>query len=275
MNSKMKKALPLIGLITIILLTSTSCVTTKKIRYFQGADTLFAQAREITQQYEMRIKPADQIQVSVSSKEPRLLETFRQSVVIGSGSGGGNSGTSMSYGNAMTVNNKGEIIVPRLGKIKVADLTCEECAKVIEDKIRESGIDYEAEVIVRLMNARVVVLGAVGGPKVVNLTSERNTISDILAQCGDVADGGFRHNIQLFREQDGKRMMYELDMTKATVFQSPAYYVQQNDLIYVIPNRSKNIKSSPMYAFMSAASGILAFITTIISFVLLIKNIGR
>ena len=268
----MKKLFPLIALLALILSVSTSCVSTKKIRYFQGADTLFVQAQDIVQQYEMRIKPADQIIVSVSSKESELLQTLRQNITIGSGGNAGTYGGSMSNGNALTVSNNGEVNIPHVGKVKVADLTCDECAAVIEEKLREAGIVKDAEVIVRLMNARVVVLGAVGGPKVVNLTSERNTISDILAQCGDVSDGGFRHNIQLFREQDGKRMMYELDMTKATVFQSPAYYVQQNDLIYVIPNRTKNIKASPMYTFMSAGSGILAFITTIISFILLIKR---
>lgn len=271
----MKKLTALLILV-VALVATTGCVSTKKIRYFQGADTLYAQAQRIMQQYEMRLKPADQVYIKATCSEPELLDVFSQGVILGSTgrSGGGNvsgSGT-LSNINGFTVDNQGFISLPHIGKLHVMDMTTEECARLVEEKIRENGIATDPEVQVYLLNARVTVLGAVGAPRVVSLTSERNTIVDILAQCGDIGDTGLRYKIRLFREENGMRQMYFLDMTKADVFQSPAFYVQQNDLIYVEHNKSKGVKASPLYTFMGAGSSILAAIMSVISFIFVFKK---
>ena len=271
----MKKIVSLIS-VAILLLSATGCVSTKKIRYFQGADSLYAEAQRIMQQYEMRLKPADQIYVKVTCSEPELLDVFRQGVVIGStsqgGGGMGNVNSTLGSAYGYTIDNEGNVNLPKLGLIAVSGKTTDECARVIEERIKERLHIADPEVTVRLLNARVTVIGAVGGPKVVSLTSERNTIVDILAQCGDIEDIGLRYKVQLYREVDGKRKMYRVDMTKADVFNSPAFYVQQNDLIYVEPNKSKSIKASPFYTFMGAATSILAAVMSAISLVFLIKR---
>lgn len=259
-----------------------SCVSTKKIVYFQGADSLYTQAQRVIQQYEMKLKPADQILVKVTCSEPDLLSVFAQDVVMGT-SGGGRSTTSSSYlssgasggmSNAYgyTITNDGCVVLPAIGRVKVDGLTTVDAAKVIEDKIREVNHIADPGVTVNLLNARVAVLGAVKSPKVVNLTSERNTVLDILSQCGDIADTGLRQKIKLFREVEGKRMMYEMDLTKANVFESPGYYVQQNDLIYVEPNKSQSIKSSAFYTFWTAGASIISTLATLTSMIFLIKN---
>ena len=154
----------------------------------------------------------------------------------------------------------------------VAGSTVDEAAKLIEAKIIESGLIKDPEVTVRLLNARVAVLGAVRTPHVVSLSSERNSILDILAQCGDVADTGLRQHVQLYREENGIRRMYEIDLTQADVFNNPAYYVQQNDLIYVEPNKSASVRSSAFYTFLSAGASIISLISTVVSLVVLITR---
>lgn len=253
---------------------TTSCVSPKKIIYFRGADTLYAEAQKIQQQYEMRIKPADQIMVKVTCSNPDLLEVFSQDVTMGSGGNnsgnfgaGGTLGSSYGY----TVDNQGYVNLPALNKVKVSNMTIDEAAEVIEKQIIEAGLITDPKVTVRLLNGRVTVIGAIGS-RVVNLTSERNSIIDVIAQCGDVDDIALRRNIKLFREQDGVRSMYVLDLTSTDIFNSPAFYVQQNDMIYVEPNKSKGIKASPFFSFLSAGTTIIGAIMTAISLVFLIKK---
>ncbi len=272
----MKKILALMPLL-ILALAMTSCVSTKKIVYFQGADSVFMQAQQIIQQYEMKLKPADQILIKLTCSEPDLLTIFAQDVVMGTAgttsSYNLNNSGSMTNAYAYTVTNDGYVVLPSVGRVKVEGLTSDEAGKAIESKIKESKLISDPEVTVRLQNGRVAVMGAVRTPQVVNLTSERNTILDVLAKCGDVDDTGLRQRVQLYREENGQRMMYRLDLTKADIFSSPAYYVQQNDMIYVEPNKSKNIKNSAFYTFLAVAGGsIFSLASVAISVVALTKK---
>lgn len=280
MFNKMKKFYSILSVMVLAVLMC-SCVSTKKIVYFQGADSLYTQAQQVLQQYEMKLKPADQILVKVTCSEPDLLSVFAQDVVMGTS--GGSRGTNSSYvssgasggmSNAYgyTITNDGYVVLPSIGKVHVAGLTTVDAAKEIEEKIKEVNHIADPGVTVNLLNARVAVLGAVKGPRVVSLTSERNTVLDVLSQCGDIADTGLRQKIKLFREVDGQRMMYEMDLTKSNVFESPGYYVQQNDLIYVEPNKSQSIKSSAFYTFWTAGATIISTLATVTSMIFLIKK---
>ncbi|MBO4841398.1 MAG: polysaccharide biosynthesis/export family protein [Bacteroidaceae bacterium] len=276
----MKKFYSLLSVLTLAVLMC-SCVSTKKIVYFQGADSLYTQAQQVLQQYEMKLKPADQILVKVTCSEPDLLSVFAQDVVMGTSGGGRatsssylSSGASGGMSNAYgyTITNDGYVVLPSIGKVHVAGLTTVDAAKTIEEKIKEVNHISDPGVTVNLLNARVAVLGAVKSPRVVSLTSERNTVLDVLSQCGDIADTGLRQKIKLFREVEGQRMMYEMDLTKSDVFESPGYYVQQNDLIYVEPNKSQSIKSSAFYTFWTAGATIISTLATVTSMIFLIKN---
>lgn len=272
----MKKTGFVLALAAFMLATLTGCVSTKKIVYFQGADTVYSQARRIMQQYELRLKPSDQVLIKVSCPDPELLGVFSQDVIMGTAGTNSNitnyasGGVSNAYG--YTVNNQGEVKLPALGNVKVMGLTTEEAARHIEDKIKEAHLIGQPEVTVRLLNARVSVLGAVQRPGVVSLTSERNSVLDVISQCSDIDDTGLRYKVQLYREENGERVMYDLDLTKADIFNSPAYYVQQNDIIYVQPNKSKSVKSSAFYTFLSAAASVVALISTAVSLTILITR---
>lgn len=248
-----------------------SCVSSKKIIYFQHSDVVFEEAQQIMQKYQMRLKPADQVLIKVTCDNPELLEVFNMDVTMGSGLRSTSSGYSASstmgsvYG--YTVDNNGNLILPMLGNVYVRNMTCEEAAVAIENKIKEKNIIREPDVTVRLLNARVAVLGAVKSPHVVSLTSERNSVLDVLSQCGDVSDQALRQKVTLYREENGLRSMYHLDLTQADIFENPAFYVQQNDVIYVQPNKSQNVKSSAFTTFLSAGAGIISFITSVTALV--------
>jgi len=253
----------------------TSCVSQKKLVYFQGSDQLYAQAQNIAQQYEMRIKPADQILVKVTCQsEPELLRVFAQDVTMGQLGNVNSYNTSGTLSNVYgyTITNQGYVILPAVGKVYVNNMTCDEAAAAIEAQVKAQDLLVDPEVTVRLLNARVTVVGAVKSPRTVNLTSERNTIIDVLAQCGDLDASSLRRNIKLFRETNGVRQMYVLDLTDVNVFTSPAFYVQQNDMIYIEPNKSLGVKSSAFYTFLGAGASILGLISSIVALALSIKK---
>lgn len=267
----------LFALMTLLLMSS--CVSTKKIVYFQNSDEVFRQGQQILQQYEMRLKPADQVFIKVTCSEPELLSIFAQDVVMGTAGGGTNISSSYlnSSGNmtnayGYTVTNDGHVILPAVGRVSVAGCTLDEAAKRIEQSIIGANLIKDPEVTVLLLNARVAVLGAVKMPQVVSLTSERNTILDVLSRCGDIGDTGLRQKISLYREENGERKKYSIDLTDCDVFQNPAYYVQQNDMIYVEPNKSQSVKSSAFYTFLSAGSSIIGVVSAIVSIVVLVTR---
>ncbi len=274
----MKKSTSLLlALMTMLLMSS--CVSTKKIVYFQDSDQVFKQGQQMLQQYEMRLKPADQVYIKVTCSEPELLSIFAQDVVMGTAGGGTNMSSSylnssgnMSNAYGYTVSNDGSITLPAVGRVNVAGLTMDEAAKRIEESIIEANLIKDPEVTVLLLNARVAVLGAVRAPQVVSLTSERNTILDVLSRCGDIADTGLRQKISLYREENGVRKKYSIDLTDSQVFQNPAYYVQQNDMIYVEPNKSQSVKSSAFYTFLGAGASIVSVISSIVSIVILVTR---
>ena len=270
----MKKSSLLLAIMAVLMMSS--CVSTKKIVYFQDPDQVFQDGQKIMQQYEMRLKPADQILIKVTCSEPALLSIFAQDITMGTA---GNTSSqnitstgSMTNAYGYTVSNEGFVVLPAVGRVLVAGLTSDEAARRIEESIIAANLIKDPEVTVRLLNARVAVLGAVKNPQVVNLTSERNTILDVLSRCGDIADTGLRKKITLYREENGERRKYYIDLTNTDIFQSPAYYVQQNDLIYVEPNKSQTVKSSAFYTFLGAGSSILGVVASVVALVFAVKK---
>ena len=205
--------------------------------------------------------------------QPDLLQPFTQDVVVGGV--GGRTGTSSSYMSNInssmgsvygyTLDNQGYVHLPVLGKVRLSDQTCEEAALTIAQQITQQMEIKDPDVTVKLLNARVSVLGAAKSPRVISLTSERNSILDILSQCSDVDPSALRKKVLLFREADGKRTRYELDLTQADIFNSPAFYVEQNDLIYIQHNKSENVKSSAFSTFLNTGASILGVISSIVA----------
>jgi len=268
------KSLKTLFVLLAVTLALGACTSTKKIIYFQGSDSLFRSPQAINQLYELHIKPADRISVTLTCSEEELLKPFAQNIVVGTAQGfSDNIRNTRDIYVGYVVDRDGYVNLPVIGKVMAAGLTEEGLARKIEQEIISSGTILDPQVTVKFADARVAVLGEVGKPGVYSLSSERESILDILARAGDINGRGIKTNIKLYREVDGKeRQMYELDITKAEVFNSPAFYLQQNDLIYVEPNKSVVISNSPFFTFWRAAATITSLIMSLTTFILVTRK---
>ena len=208
-----------------IALLSVACVPSKKMIYFQEIENV--KIEETIVNYEPKLQIGDVLNVSVSAIDIEAALPFNLY------EGTGTSATPMSY----LVNIDGELNFPVLGKIKVEGFTNKE----ITDLLTKRLSDYikNPVVNVRLINFKVSVLGEVGRPGTYPVTNERISIIEALSLAGDLTIQGKRANVLLVREEQGKRVFVNIDLTNKQLFNSPYYYLAQNDVVYVAPNKTK------------------------------------
>lgn len=262
-----------IGLMLVIGCILTGCVSKEKVTYMQGVDQLYAEGRAIPREYEIKIQPDDQLAISVSSQEKELLEPFTSKVLIGTSSASG--GAASSNGKAgiyFTVDKSGVIEFPVFGLIKVEGYTRNELARMLEQQLKNGGYVSDPVVSVEIMSFKVSVMGEVTAPGIVTTTGERLSIYEALTQAGDIKPTGIRKNVLVFREQNGKYQSYRIDLSHAeNTFNSPVYYLKQNDIVYVEPNSAARIDGSPVYKYLSAFGSIMGLVSTITAIILLGK----
>ena len=244
-------------LLSVVLLL-TSC-SVKKFAYFQGADKI-----NLNQQsafYDARIMPKDQLDIKVYTISPEASAPFNMSNVSVSSGGQGSSASGGGTQNYL-VSNNGTIEFPVLGRIKVVGLTKEECEKMILEKIRPYMAATEEPIVtVRQANYTITVLGEVGSPGIIQVSREKINIYDALAMAGDMTVNGIRDRVKLFRENaDGTRELHMLDLSDANIMNSPYFYLQQNDMIYVQPSVVKKMQGNLV------TSLIIPLTTSLVSF---------
>ncbi|MGI6222519.1 MAG: polysaccharide biosynthesis/export family protein [Prevotella sp.] len=265
----MKRILvPLIAMTIILILGS--CKSTKYVPYFQNADTISLAASRML--YDAKIMPKDQLTITVITSDPQASAPFNLSV---SNTVGTNGQLSAGYGSLQgyLVDNTGYINFPVIGKIHVAGLTKSQCEDLILSKLRPYLADSENPVVtVRMASYRVTVLGEVGHPTVVPVSTEKMSILEALAQAGDLTIYGKRDNVMLIREDAaGEKHVYRVNLNDANLFNSPLYYLQQNDIIYVEPNsvkaKNSDIGSATTLwmSFVSIAISIASFVVNVIN----------
>lgn len=251
----------------IILFLSTalilsSCATTQKIVYLQ--DQVIGQEQTVEQGKYINIKPQDQLSIVVSSKDPQLATIFnlpRVQSTIGVGNVNNQTGQILGY----TVDSKGNIDFPVLGEITIKGLTREEVATLIKSKLTENSLIKDPVVTVDFLNLQFSVLGEVNRPGKYSIDKDRVTILDALSTAGDLTIFGQRDKVFLTRTGD-KRITYELDLRSAKIYDSPAFYVQQNDVIYVKPNgvrANQSTVNGNSARSVSLWMSIASFLTTI------------
>ncbi len=263
----MKKNYLFIAICTIALLASCS---SKGVAYLQNSDTVNYETSRVL--YDARIMPKDQLTISVNTVNPEaslpfnltIQTTYTQGKTVGGG-----------YGNLMPylVDNEGYINYPMIGKIKVSGLTKRECENLILDKIRPFlAEDTNPVVTVQMSSYSVSVLGEVNKPGSFQVAREKISILEALAQAGDLTIYGVRDRVKLIREDaTGKKEVHMLNLMDANIINSPYYYLQQNDIVYVEPNKVKaqNSKIANATTLSFSATSIL------ISMASLLYNILR
>lgn len=223
-----------------------SCSTPKDVAYFQDASALNGMATQAEQQ--LRLRPEDKINIVVNSSNPMLEQQFTLTTantsrtlgpaIVARSTAGSSSGNTQVM--AYTVDEQGTIDFPVLGKISVGGKTRKEVAQYIKQRLIDRELVSDPIVTVEYVNMGVNVLGEVSHPGRIDITKDHFTIVDALSYAGDMTINGNRRNILVARQVDGANQVYTLDMTNMqSVLTSPAYYLQQNDLVYVSPNNKR------------------------------------
>ena len=228
----MKKMKWVIWLLGVFLLVS--CAAPERVLYFQDLDAGLQQ--EIAQSYEIKIRKDDLLGITVSARNPEMAIPFNlpataYTMEATSSSGGAQLGYQVDV--------DGFINFPQLGKIQVEGMTRKELASWITSQLEQKNLLMDPVVTVTFQNFKVSVLGEVKTPKVINVKSDRITVLEALAEAGDLNIQAKRDRVAVIREAEGKRTVHYLDLRSSDLLQSPYYYLQQNDIVYVEPNRAK------------------------------------
>lgn len=223
--------------IALLGLMLVSCSAQKRVWYMQDATP--STPEQIAQNGQIRIKPLDRLTIIVNSKDPELAVPFNSSTSLNSLSGTPTSSSSTQSLQVRTVDEQGFVDMPIIGPVQCEGLTRSELAKVIADKILEGGYINDPTVNVQFADMKFSVIGEVAHPGTFDITRDRISILDALAMAGDMTVFGIRSEVYVARENNGERTIEVLDLTSKDFFNSPAFYIQQNDVIYVKPNKYK------------------------------------
>ncbi len=223
--------------IALLGLMLVSCSAQKRVWYMQDATP--STPEQIAQNGQIRIKPLDRLTIIVNSKDPELAVPFNSSTSLNSLSGTPTSSSSTQSLQVRTVDEQGFVDMPIIGPVQCEGLTRSELAKVIADKILEGGYINDPTVNVQFADMKFSVIGEVAHPGTFDITRDRISIFDALAMAGDMTVYGVRNEVYVTRESNGERTIEVLDLTSKDFFNSPAFYIQQNDVIYVKPNKYK------------------------------------
>lgn len=226
--SRFEKALPALLLAVLI----TSCSTVKNVSYLQdiqpGVPLLLQEVRQLT------LQPGDRLRITVFSRDKELTELFN--LVSPSYSSAGSNSERHPY----TVRDDGTIEMPTLGPIRVQGLTRQEVADLIKYQLLSSKLLLDPTVIVEYYDLSFYTLGEVGRTGRIQIPHDQVTILEAISLAGDLTINGKRENVLVLRTENGIQTPYTLDLTNtASVYRSPVYYLQQNDIIYVEPNKKK------------------------------------
>jgi polysaccharide export outer membrane protein len=242
--------------------------------YLQGATDTYAVPQEITQAFELRVQPDDQLAISVASKDVELIRPFNNTTLIGGGNNSVSGTNTVNVSSGVSyfhVDEKGNIEFPIFGTIHVGGLTTVEISKMIQERMRKDQIK-DAVVNTKIMSFKVTVLGDVKNPGTQTYQGERLTLMEALGKAGDLNNSALRDQVLVVREENGKRTVYEVDLrNNESVFLSPAYYMQQNDVVYVQPSEIKARQSTTddkalrmTSIFMSGGSLLLSLASLVI-----------
>lgn len=228
----------------------TSCASKKEVVYFQNAKDFETIVN--TDTFTSRFKINDIVSINVSTFDLEAVKPFN--LIRNAGNQNGNV-EELDY----LIDNEGNIDYPILGKIKLLGLTVEEAKLLFKEKLN----DYLSDPIIniRILNFRVTVLGEVGKPGTYSVSGERSSILEAIGLAGDLTIKGRRDNVMVIRDFNGTKTYTRIDLTTKEAFNSPVYFLTQNDVVYIEPNKSA-ISSSSFDSRVSVAISIASILIT-------------
>ena len=259
----MKKISFLLVALTAVLFSS--CGNYKHVAYFQNSDEVsLAQSQYL---FDAKIMPKDVLNITVSASNDEAAAPFNLTIATPY-----TLGQRSSYSQAMLqsyiVDNAGYIDFPIVGKLHLAGLTKNEAEQLIHDQVKPYMAAAENPIVtVRMINYKISVLGEVARPGMFTVANEKITILEALAQAGDLTIYGVRDRVKLIRETNtGEKEIHVLNLNDANIINSPYFYLQQNDVVYVEPNKVKAQNSSvgSMTTLWFSATSILISLTSLL-----------
>ncbi|MDO4159318.1 MAG: polysaccharide biosynthesis/export family protein [Prevotellaceae bacterium] len=260
----MKKLISSIAFAVVCILLG-SCGSGKNIAYFQNADSIsYAASKGL---FDAKIMPKDLLTITVSTTDPKVATPFNLSVTNTLNS----SGTLYTGGGSLQtylVDNEGYINFPVVGKIKVEGMTKRQCENIVREKIMPYMSATENPIVtVKMASFKVSVIGEVKSPGVFTVDQEKISVLEALARAGDLTIYGRRENVILIREDaTGQKSVTRLNLNDANLINSKYYYLQQNDVIYVEPNKvqAKNSAISTSTTIWLSVASILTSVASLI-----------
>lgn len=242
----------------------SGCVTQKSLTYLQDADpsTMSAVNDQFAAQTELTIRPGDALTIFVSALDQEAVAPFNLPTVTFATPGSTNVQTTpmLQY---YVVDEAGDINFPILGKLHLAGMKRPEAEAYIKSRLEQQVMNPLVQL--EFVGAKISVLGEVNRPGKVLMPRGRMTILDAIAEAGDLTPYGKRNNILVTREVDGKLEVARIDMRSKDIYTSPYYYLQQNDVIYVSPNKVRAVNSATTGLWLSIISTALSATTVIVT----------
>ncbi|WP_240755229.1 polysaccharide biosynthesis/export family protein [Pedobacter sp. SYP-B3415] len=249
----------------LVLLGMSSCVTTKNVPYFQDISPAERSALASSAKFtEPTIQPDDILSISVFAIDATtgvpVNQLATQNLITTQLTATGQQQAIAGF----LVDKNGEIELSGVGKIKLNGMTTAAAAEVIRDKAK--AIYKDPNVQVRYANFKVTVLGEVLRPSTYVIPNEKVTVLDALGMAGDMTIYGKRENVLLVRDNNGQKEFARLNLNSSSLFNSPYYYLKQNDVLYIEPNKAKaaslNSARTQTFAIVGSALSVLIILLT-------------
>lgn len=230
------------------------------------------ESQKITGNYEYLLQPGDRVQILVTALNPLAAQAFNITVPVTTVTSGVMAEPSFSGNSASSgylIDKDGTIQFPQIGTLLVKRLTTDSVSRLIQEKL----LQYlkEPVVIVNISNFKVNILGEVAKPGTIIVPDGKITILQAISQCGDLTIFGRRENITVIREKNGRRTFGKLDLTSNGIFESPYYFLEQGDVVYVEMNKDKLLlndateaRNFRIYSLILAAISALGIIATVL-----------
>ncbi len=249
----------------IVLLFFTSCGASKNLVYFSNLQETENYTSPIKNAVDPIIQPDDLLSITLSSLNPESNVLFNNGVLQTPG-GTGSAGSGEKLNEGYLVDKQGTINYPVLGNLKLAGLSKTEATRLLTTKI---GQYVKNPIInIRFLNFKITVVGEVNSPATINVPTERINIVEALGLAGDITVYGKKKNVLIIRERNGVRNTVRIDLTDKESLNSPYYYLQQNDIVYVEPEKARGLQASSTNFYLP----IIATVASIISVLFFVFN---
>ncbi len=243
-----------LGLTVVFAIVFSSCQTAKSSFYFKTLTKDTTLSGFVNPVFESKIQPGDNLGISINSLSTEENLKFNSTIVSA-------VSTAVSVPSYL-VSKNGTIKMHRFGEVKVVGLTRVELA----EKLQKDLLPYLKEPLVNVsfLNHKITVMGAVNKPGVLNVTEDNISLLDALVLSGDITKDGKRDNILIIRENGNNKEVKKINLENSSIFSSPWYYLQPNDIVYVIPDYSKMDKDEQRRNRQTTVSLIVSGISILI-----------